>query len=152
MKSLLFALGLSVLTLRSGVAAATGLYDYVNAEAARLEQQTLQNLDDFKTPEGRAKRHAEALEMFGLSPMPARGDLKPVVTGRIEDDTVAVEKIQFQSSPGLYVTANFWLPKKIEGPLPTILYVCGHAEVKTNNISYGNKTAYQHHGAWFARN
>jgi dienelactone hydrolase len=136
----------------SAAAASNHLYDYVNSAALELEQQAAQNLNDFKTPEGREKRHAEALEMFGLSPMPARGDLKAVITGRLEDDTVAVEKIQFQSSPSLYVTANFWLPKKIESPLPTILYVCGHAEVKTNGVSYGNKTAYQHHGAWFARN
>jgi hypothetical protein len=70
----------------------------------------------------------------------------------LEDDTVVVEKLHFQSSPGLYVTANLYLPKKIEAPLPDVLYVCGHAEVKTNDVSYGNKTAYQHHGAWFARN
>src|SRR3954468_1902445 len=152
MKPFLSAFAFILLALPLAQAATSGLYDYVNTEALRLEQQTLQNLDDFKTPEGRAKRHAEALEMFGLSPMPTRSDLKPVVTGRLEDDTVIVEKIHFQSSPGLYVTANFYLPKKIESPLPTILYVCGHAEVKTNNISYGNKTAYQHHGAWFARN
>jgi dienelactone hydrolase len=30
--------------------------------------------------------------------------------------------------------------------------VCGHAQVKTNGVSCGNKTAYQHHGIWFARN
>src|SRR6185369_5045047 len=53
---------------------------------------------------------------------------------------------------GLYVTGNFYLPKNRTGPLPTILYVCGHSLVKTNGISYGNKTYYQHHGAWFARN
>lgn len=127
-------------------------YDYVNAEANRLEQRAIESLNGFKTPEGRAKRHAELLEMLALSPMPARDDLKPVITGRLEDDSVVVEKIHFQSSPGLYVTANFYLPKKIETPLPTILYVCGHAEVKTNGVSYGNKTAYQHYGAWFARN
>jgi dienelactone hydrolase len=127
-------------------------YDYVNSETLRLERQTVANLISFKSPEGRAKRHSEALEMFGLSPMPERGDLKPQITGRLEDDTVVVEKIHFQSSPGLYVTANLYLPKRIDAPLPAILYVCGHAEVKTNGISYGNKTAYRHHGAWFARN
>src|SRR5688500_19927276 len=42
--------------------------------------------------------------------------------------------------------------KKIEKPLPTVLYVCGHGQVKTNGVSYGNKVTYQHHGAWFARN
>ena len=83
--------------------------------------------------------------------MPARGDLKAVVTGRLENEYFAVEKLHFQSSPQLYVTANLYLPKKIEKPLPTVIYVCGHSLVATNGVSYGNKTAYGHHGAWFAR-
>jgi hypothetical protein len=29
--------------------------------------------------------------------------------------------------------------------------VCGHANVIENGVSMGNKTGYQHHGAWFAR-
>jgi hypothetical protein len=153
---LFIALSLSLLAIAPYSTAAVGnrdeLYDEVNAAALRIEQQAAADLNDFKTPEGRERRHAEALEMFGLSPMPERGDLHATITGRVEDDTVAVEKIHFQSSPGLYVTANFYLPKHIDAPLPTVLYVCGHAEVKTNGVSYGNKTAYQHHGAWFARN
>jgi dienelactone hydrolase len=50
------------------------------------------------------------------------------------------------------VTANLYLPKHLSKPAPAILYVCGHAYVITNGVSYGNKTAYHHHGAWFARN
>ncbi|HBJ35242.1 MAG TPA: acetylxylan esterase, partial [Planctomycetaceae bacterium] len=43
-------------------------------------------------------------------------------------------------------------PANVTQPLPTILYVCGHANVKKDGVSLGNKTAYQHHGLWFARN
>ncbi|HYF34411.1 MAG TPA: prolyl oligopeptidase family serine peptidase, partial [Prosthecobacter sp.] len=39
----------------------------------------------------------------------------------------------------------------VDGKLPTILYVCGHARVEKNGVAYGNKTAYHHHGIWFAR-
>jgi dienelactone hydrolase len=124
-------------------------YAFVNAETERIEKQ---NFKGFQTAEDRAQRLREAHEMFGLSPMPARGDLHATVTGRLEDDTVAVEKIHFQSSPGLYVTANLYLPKTITKPIPAVLYVCGHTPVITNGVSYGNKTAYGHHGAWFARN
>jgi dienelactone hydrolase len=89
--------------------------------------------------------------MLSLSPLPDRSDLKPVITGKIEQDTFTVEKLHFQSMPGLYVTANLYVPKNLTKPAPSILYVCGHGPVKTNNISYGNKVAYQHHGIWFAR-
>lgn len=90
--------------------------------------------------------------MLGLSPMPPRGDLKPVITGRIENESIIVENLHFQSVPGLYVTANLYLPKTLPKPAPTILYVCGHGPVISNKVSYGNKVSYQHHGAWFARN
>jgi prolyl oligopeptidase family protein len=36
--------------------------------------------------------------------------------------------------------------------VPAILYVCGHSASKENGVSFGNKTKFQNHGAWFARN
>lgn len=91
--------------------------------------------------------------MLGLDPMPPRTDLKPVITGVHDAGDVLVERLHFQSSPGLYVTANFYKPKTApEKPLPAILYVCGHARVKEKDVSFGNKAGYHHHGLWFARN
>src|SRR5438477_6740968 len=90
--------------------------------------------------------------MLALDPLPEKTDLKPVIIGRLEHDEFVVEKLHFQSRPGLYVTGNLYLPKKIEGRLPTILNVCGHGRVAKDDVSYGNKVHYQHHGAWFARN
>jgi dienelactone hydrolase len=49
------------------------------------------------------------------------------------------------------VTANLYRPKQIDKPLPAVVYVCGHGQVKENGLSLGNKTHYQHHPAWFAR-
>ena len=66
--------------------------------------------------------------------------------------TFTVEKLYFQSRPHLYVTANLYLPKGLKKPAPAILYLCGHTQVTSNGVSYGNKTAYQHHAVWFARN
>src|SRR4029078_9024145 len=79
-------------------------------------------------------------------------DLNPVITGKFEHEQFTVENLQFQSMPGLYVTGNLAPPKERKNAVPAVLYVCGHAPVLTNGISYGNKTAYQHHGIWFARN
>ncbi len=91
-------------------------------------------------------------EMIGLDPLPERTPLNPVVEGSFEHDGFVVERIHFQSRPGLYVTANLYRPKEVPQPLPTILYVCGHGLVKKDGVSFGNKTHYQHHGAWYARN
>jgi cephalosporin-C deacetylase-like acetyl esterase len=101
-----------------------------------------------------ARRYAlrgQLFEMLGLSPLPERTDLGVVVTGVVEHEEFSVEKLHFQSLPGLYVTANFYLPKTRNGPLPSILYVCGHSRVVKDGVSFGNKAGYQHHGAWFAR-
>ncbi len=100
---------------------------------------------------GRTETRRQLAEMLGLDPMPPRTPLNAVKTGEVQGDGFVVEKLHFQSMPGLYVTANFYRPEKVEKPLPTILYVCGHSVVKVDGVSLGNKTDYHHHGVWFAR-
>jgi len=102
-------------------------------------------------PQTQATMRGQLQRMLGLAPWPERTPLKPVITGTVDGDGYIVEKLHFQSSPGLYVTANFYRPKEVAKPLPAILYVCGHASMVTNGVSLGNKTGYQHHGTWFAR-
>lgn len=94
----------------------------------------------------------QLFDMLGLDPLPAKTELKATITGTIDHPEFTVEKLHFQSRPGLYVTANFYVPKNTTQPVPAILYVCGHARVVTNGISYGSKVSYQHHPIWFARN
>ncbi|MFK7817805.1 MAG: alpha/beta hydrolase family protein [Planctomycetaceae bacterium] len=127
--------------------------EYFRAETKKLQ---LSLRDEFQTAEqwqsARETLRPQLLEMLGLSPLPDRTPLNAVVTGTVERDDFKVEKLHFQSRPGLYVTANLYLPKKIDGKLPAVLYVCGHGPVKKNGVSYGNKVHYHHHGSWFARN
>ena len=128
------------------------LADYFQAETAKLSDRCLTDIESLEDWQAKRKLYREQLfEMLGLSPLPEKTDLKPVITGKVEHEKFTVENIHFQSRSGLYVTANLYIPKGLEKPAPTILYVCGHAIAKKDNISYGNKTAYQHHGAWFAR-
>ena len=89
--------------------------------------------------------------MLGLDPMPPRTDLKATKTGEFEHEGIIVENMHFQSMPGLYVTANLYRPKVVEKPLPTVLYVCGHANKMKDGVSYGNKSGYEHHGVWYAK-
>ena len=129
------------------------LQDYFAQETRRIEARTntlVSNPENW--PGKQATLRRELYEMLGLQPLPARSALKAEITGTTTRDGVIVENIVFQSRPGLYVTANFYRPEKQDGPLPTILYVCGHGGVKIDGVPYGNKVHYQHHGAWFARN
>jgi len=90
-------------------------------------------------------------EMLGLQPLPKRTPLLATKTGGFSGDGYRVENMHYQAVPGLYVTANLYLPEKVEKPAPTILYVCGHANVMKDGVSYGNKTGYHHHGVSYAR-
>ena len=126
---------------------------YFRAETKALSQRCLADihtLEDWQVR--RAEYRRQLQEMLGLWPMPERGDLHAIVTGKIEREEFTVEKLHFQALPKLYVTANLYLPRHIPSPAPAILYVCGHSRVVTNGVSCGNKTYYQHHGEWFARN
>lgn len=53
----------------------------------------------------------------------------------------SVENIVLETAPGLFLTANLYLPRSTDGPVPVILYQCGHA----------NKRYFTRHGAWFAQ-
>lgn len=134
---------------------------YLRDQVGRIRDNCLKGIDSKADWEANYKEmRRQLLEMLGLWPLPEKTDLKPVVTGKTEGGGIRVEKIHFQSMPGLYVTANLYLPQKIEGKIPAVLYVCGHANVlmkesvgnKTVVISHGSKAHYQYHPVWFAQN
>jgi hypothetical protein len=129
------------------------LKPYFESETRNLEEQCLADIKTRADWEGKRGQYREELfEMLGLSPRPPKTEMKPTITGELKGYGVRVEKLHFQSMPGLYVTANFYLPETVTNKIPAILYLCGHGPVVTNGVSVGNKTAYQHHGEWFARN
>jgi cephalosporin-C deacetylase-like acetyl esterase len=122
---------------------------YLARETARISERVLdgaKTLEEWQQRRPRLKQ--EYLDMLGLWPMPEKTPLHATVTGTLERDDFVVEKLHFQSKPGLYVTGNLYRPKKVEGKLPAVLYVCGHSGKGRN----GNKTAFQDHGMWFATN
>ena len=126
--------------------------DYFRNEARAVAGRCLadvQTLEDWKQRQPQLRQ--QLFEMLGLDPLPPRTDLKATVAGTLDQPDFTVEKLHFQSMLGLYVTANLYVPKKLSGPAPAILYGCGHSLVKTNGVSYGNKVDYQRHGVWLAR-
>ena len=129
------------------------LRSLVERKVAAIETQsldrTVHSRADWEAARGRLR--TELKEMLGLHPEPSRTDLQPVVTGTFEGDGYVVENLHFQPMPRLYLAANLYRPKVVDGKLPAILYVCGHSNVQENGVSLGNKTAYHHHGVWFAR-
>ncbi len=126
---------------------------YFADETRKLSARCLSDIESLEDWNRNKTAYRQQLfEMLGLDPLPERSPLNVEITGRIEHEEFFVENVQFQSRPGLYVTGNLYTPKNLTEKVPAILYVCGHARVKEDDISFGNKTAYQHHGGWFARN
>ncbi len=129
-------------------AADAAIHKYLAAQTERLSARFLDGATT--RAEWEAKRpqlKQQFLDMLGLWPLPERTDLHATVTGTLERSGVVIEKLHYQSRPGLYVTANLYRPKDIPAGrrLPAILYVCGHSGRGRD----GNKTAFQDHGLWF---
>lgn len=120
----------------------------VSALEGQLERE-IKTKEDWLAKKDEYRRQLR--EMLGLDPFPPRTDLKVTKTGEFKHEDVIVENLHYQSMPGLYVTANLYRPKTVAKPLPTVLYVCGHANKMKDGISYGNKAGYEHHGVWYAK-
>jgi dienelactone hydrolase len=123
---------------------------YLAARAAELEREFLPGITtaaDFE--EARPRLRDDLLDMLGLKPTPERTPLKATITGRLDQSNFTIEKLHFQSLPGLYVTANLYLPRPASERHPAILYQCGHYN---RDRREGAKAAAdcQSHGIWFA--
>jgi len=57
-----------------------------------------------------------------------RCDLQPEYTGEIDKDSYTIKKVVYKSLPGVYVTANLYIPKNVDGKVPGILLSCGHSK------------------------
>jgi cephalosporin-C deacetylase-like acetyl esterase len=122
---------------------ATNHLKRVAAEMSARSLTDIRTLDDWQKQ--RLEWRRRLLEMLGLDPLPPRTPLEVEITGRLERPEYRIEKIVFQSRPGLYVTGNFYVPKGVTKPLPTILYLCGHSP-----HPLGAKFSYQDRAIWFA--
>jgi hypothetical protein len=135
---------------------------YLAAETDKLSKKFMDGAKTLEEWQQRRPRlHQEYMDMLGLWPVPEKTPLKATITGTIEAPDFFIDKLHYQSKPGLYVTANLYRPNpdanhqsrarkrpEANGKYPAVLYICGHSWRGRD----GNKSAYQDHGIWFARN
>lgn len=62
-----------------------------------------------------------------FGPFPEKTPLNAKVTGTVDRDAYAIEKVIFESRPGFLVTANLYLPKGKKAPAPGVVGSCGHS-------------------------
>lgn len=60
--------------------------------------------------------------------MPERTPLNARITGSFERPGYRVENTLYESRPGLFVTANLYIPKQGREPFPAVLFQSGHYE------------------------
>lgn len=63
-----------------------------------------------------------------LGPWPEKSPLNVRLTGTVDRDTYKIENIIFDSRPGFPITANLYIPKDRNFPLPAVVGTCGHSD------------------------
>ncbi len=92
--------------------------------------KNIKSLDDWKARASTIKQGI--LAGAGLSPLPKRTPLNPVIHSKREHDGYSVENVYFESIPGFYVTGNLYKPVAKDGTHggimkhPAILKPHGH--------------------------
>ncbi len=115
-------------TLPSGGPPSEMMARWLKAEAfAALDRRT-EALEMVKSPEEMEKWQEERKAFFlkQIGGLPERTPLNAKVTGTMEGDGYRVEKLYFESQPGLHVTANLYLPLG-KGPFPAVIHPTGHS-------------------------
>ncbi|MCA8996783.1 MAG: acetylxylan esterase [Planctomycetaceae bacterium] len=100
----------------------------------RLQKRTLRDqshpwsppetLEEWK--QERKEIRTQLLVSCGLWPMPETTPLHPVIHGLIDKGDYTIEKVSFESQPGVYVTGNLYRPKNVTGQIPGVLSPHGH--------------------------
>ncbi len=140
----LSSLGLASLTQRTPVFAQSGdkpgalaplnrfprmMQDYLGTQVAAA-QKLAEARQAKLTTKAEAEAHVQTVrglirECFG--PFPERTPLKPRVTSVVERDAYRIENVIFESRPEFLVTANLYVPKGRQFPLPGVVGSCGHS-------------------------
>ena len=79
------------------------------------------------------ERHAFFVRQLGG--FPKRTPLNAKVTGQLTVDDYRIEKLYYESQPGLHVTATLYMPQG-KGPFPVVLHPTGHSASAKNRELY----------------
>ncbi|MDX2151887.1 MAG: acetylxylan esterase [Bryobacteraceae bacterium] len=74
----------------------------------------------------KAALRKQILFAAGLWPMPAKNELRPLLSGRLERDGYTIEKVAIETLPGYWLAGNLFSPRGKQGPFPAIVRPHGH--------------------------
>lgn len=105
------------------------VHEWFVDQVREAEQRKLRRLEGLKSKadaEAYVKSvRAKIRQCFG--PEPKRTPLNARVTRIVERDEYRIENVIFESRPGFPVTANLYVPKGKDRPMPGVVGTCGHS-------------------------
>jgi len=120
--------------LCSQPAAPNNIHSYLSKAAATITYNALSGIKTQGDWEKiREQRYEEFLEMIGIQEYlhAERTPLHINVVDVIQKEGFRIEKLTYESLPGLYVPANLYVPDHFAKPAAAILYAGGHSGVYT---------------------
>ena len=106
------------------------LQRFVYARSAEAFAEGDAARDALATPDDVRARQERMRDAFiaNLGGLPASDTpLNARTVGTVQCQGYTIEKVIFESRPGVFVTANLYLPEGMEGPRGAVLFVCGHS-------------------------
>lgn len=120
---------------------------WTDARTASLRD--LDSVYSFQAPATAGEWNARAADLrrqillsAGLYPMPKAEPLNVKFHGRVERDGYSMERVSFESRPGLLVAGNLYRPLGKKGPFPGVLNPHGH----TSNGRLANTESFASQG------
>ena len=93
---------------------------FARGEATRDALQTIPALETYRT-------HVRERFITAMGGLPESSTaLNAQITHIVDAEGYRVENVVFTSRPGIYVTANLWLPNERKNPGGAVLFLCGH--------------------------
>src|SRR5215467_10185684 len=151
------------------------LPDYLTALADEAYTRRNARIAALRTPDDIRKYQAWARTTFHklAGRLPERTSLNVRTVGAFERTGYRVEKLVYETRPGLYVPANLYLPKHGTAPYPGVLFQLGHSDngkgypyyqrccqglaqlgyivLAFDPMGQGERTAYPVSGGWLTR-
>lgn len=98
----------------------------------KMEVECLKTEGDWSIRQEKVKQQLRKI----IGPFPEKTSLNPIITGKLKKDGFTIEKLYFESMPGVKVTAAFYIPDGKKRNLPTIIFCSGHSDLAFRSDAY----------------
>ncbi|MBP3963999.1 alpha/beta hydrolase family protein [Paenibacillus lignilyticus] len=99
--------------------------DRLNADYLVKRKNALKQVNDREAASTYRHQVREAIRA-SVGPLP-QAAASATVTGSLDQGSYSIDKVCFETVPGLFATGSFYYPKQRSGPLPALLLFNGHA-------------------------